>query len=413
MSRFCLILLFLASQIFAGAVEDIISLKEMGLDDSSIVESASQGEKLKPADLIKLKKAGFSNELIGKLMKAQKASSSKQSQPTTIIVQQQESKSSGEVELTVHTVINGGLLKINGKEIARTNRGINKITVPTGDHVVRLETSYGSYEEEISVKSGVANVIHIYDYVEPPESCKEVYKSYIKKFERELNSMIKSSHKIDLVDREGFRVGSEKYEGIRVDIGSSIRIFDEHQTCVTFSGQETTYDKYGDATSRKNPEVLFRIWIDPEFDLKTKAIFVERTFKNFQRIVKEYRDLDESLARIEKFKASNPEPTLAIVYSDKAKKKPTESFSLSIPLAGKLYDITKEGAYAVCPLPGVPFTYNWKRKGFDKSSSFDFPEGKKVIIAVDVNWMGNQTKVRYVSSDVDLSQVNFSNHKKF
>ena len=415
MCRTISLFLLLTSCLFAGMVEDVISLKEMGLDEASIIDSVAQGEKLKPADLLKLKKAGFSNELIGKMMKAQKAKPAAASaQPTTIIVQQQQQEEkAGEVQLTVHTDLNGATLKIDGNEVAKTTKGINKIIVPTGKHVIRMEASDGAYEKEVEFEKGQANVLHIFDHVEAPESSKTIYQKFLEKTAREITFVKAYSHKANIKGSDGFVKAEETIKDVQYSMGKSIRIFDDYLTSMVFQGVEHTYYIDSGKAYQSSPKVLFIVYFDESLEIKDYRYAVKRVYENYMETKRDYEQLDRNKAKVEQFNNSNPEPNLAIVFSDRSKKKKTESLTLSFRMSGTIYDITNEGTYAVCPLPGVPYSYSWKREGLDKSASFNFPEGKKVIIAVDMNWIGNQTKVKLVPASTDLSKVTFSNYKSF
>lgn len=61
--------LFFLQFLYCDLANDLIKLKELGLNDDLIVKSALQSdENLKPADLVKLMEAGFSSKIIEKLM---------------------------------------------------------------------------------------------------------------------------------------------------------------------------------------------------------------------------------------------------------------------------------------------------------------------------------------------------------
>ena len=152
--------------------------------------------------------------------------------------------------------------------------------------------------------------------------------------------------------------------------------------------------------------------IDKDLNILSSVVYHERVHDEFESILRQIKNLDDTLALIQAYNAQENSSNVKIVMSEKARND-TEGFSLKIHLSESLYHFDLgEGQLAVCPLKSA-YTYIWAREGIDPSESFRVTEDNNIVIAVHSNWLGNQTKVYKVPKDTDLSQINFDNVKNY
>jgi hypothetical protein len=412
-------LFFLASQsgVWGDLADDLIALKSMGMDDESLRVSVQQSNsKLSPGDMLKLKKGGFDNALIKKLLMAgMKPAQDSQAQPQTVVIQQQVAPAA-QVEITVHTHGKGGKLHVDGKLVATMHGGINKVMVPSGEHEFRLDHADKEYRQMVNIDPAQPNVFYIFYFDEVNEHSKAVFERYRREFKRELAQFCEHEFDSDIVDRDGFTVGREYYKEIECRPYATIRTFGQEKTRLMFEGRfhkkihGTKYNK--EHTYKKGLKTrFFTLDIEDSLEVSGELVYFDRAKMTFDELVLSFQRLDKNLKTIEIFNAENHAPNVKIVLSEKALKD-TRSFHLSIPLSDKLYDFQLQaGELAVCPL-STSYRYHWGRKGIEPSESFRVREDKNTVIALHSNWLGNQTKVYYIDKSIPLSSVTFENAGK-
>jgi len=140
--------------------------------------------------------------------------------------------------------------------------------------------------------------------------------------------------------------------------------------------------------------------------------YIQRAKVYFDEITSAFKKLDENLAAVEKFNSEGHPPNFLLVFSEKAKND-TEGFQLSINMSDPLYHINiHTGLASVCPLE-TSYRYSWIREGIDPSENFQVKDNHLTVLAVNSNWLGNQTKVYYLPKGTDLSKVSYDNVASF
>ncbi len=301
-SLYLIIFILSASLANAALVDDIVQLKQLGLDDDILTQSVlASEEKIVPQDLIKFKHAGFSNELIKKLLMA-KASlqdtgvSAKETH--RIIVQHKPMQQSGEVELTLHTHARGAKLHLDGKLLGVTQPGANRFNVPTGKHLFKLEHGRRLYEELVNIEVGKANILYIYHMDDATQNSIATADKFLSSHKREFDEIMKLEFRENVRGSGGEALGIRTKQNIKAYAQKSIRIYDTVLTRFVVTAV-TAFNHWGtDRISYSGEEIMFYFDMTEDLEIKKTVHFFETALNKFNELVEAYKLFDQRMIKI-------------------------------------------------------------------------------------------------------------------
>lgn len=412
-------LFFLLCQGYATTLKDIRELKTAGLDDATIIAAIDSAIEISTPEIIALKKDGYSAELIQAILKSKKTFASATVSPTVVAPSQNSlviTSTVAEKNTTVRSSVEGPRLYLDGKLIGVLKEGENKFDLPEGQKKLGMEYLNFRLESDMAI-SKTNNFIQIYDYLEADETSKLVKNELLKNNRMAISYYVESLRRRgDIVNGAGETVGNFTYVEHEWETGCRVKILDKVFYMVHSKAKYHTTMIYSDKNIENTCEkpTLFSTLLFNENGQIEKVFSHHDLGKVLETEIDIQRKLDLEQNKIElwnKQEQAQAQNNIALVYSDKAKAD-SVGFELHIGTRarGKMVYSLNLGEQKVCP---GQYYYHWRRKNISPSESLEIPEGKKAIVAIHSNFIGNQTKIYLVPIDKDLTGINFENHKNF
>jgi len=393
-----------------GVVEDIVELKDLGLDDESLLLAAKEGKmSFGKKDFSQLIAKGFSEEFIG-LLRSHTDSLKKNSQGLLLMVEAVGKEDP--ISLKVISDKPDALLLLDGKVVDRFEGGALKLGTSPGWHEVGLRWKGGEFSREIRLSEEERQTLHVFAKVPLDEESREMAQSLLeKKLSREVKAFCERDFSRSIKDRFGGVKGREFFRKVKVLPTHGIKTLDETRVRMQFQGYAQKEMANGPILMSPSLSIFFILDFNSDGEVISKQINEPRIYREYMNIIKEVEELDEDYKRIRSFNGSKDSKrlNLKIIASPKSTKD-TKAFHLSLPHSQSIYTLGL-GAWSICPLER-PYQTRWERKGVDPKSELNLNEGTRFLVVLHSNWLGDKSQIFKVPEGVELDVLNYENHKE-
>lgn len=407
-TRPTLLLAYMTLVSYAGVVEDIVELRDLGLTTEGLLLAAKDGKmSFGPSELKKLKEKGFSEDFL-ELLDAHTKSLEKESAGSLLMVEAVGEQDP--ISLKVISAKKGAVLLLDGKVVEKIeNDGVRLKTTP-GWHEIGLQWEGGEFKKEIRVTEKNFSIIHLFAEVPLDENSEEIARVFLEEDRaREIRAFKNNSLFRPIKSRSGITRGREIYRHMKAEASGGMKILDETRVRIDFKGVRERQIENGPTLS-SSEMVFFTLEVNEKGEVTDRQILEPWVYKHYQNIVKEVEDLDRDYATIRAFnKANDLQANLKIIVSPAAKKV-TRSFQLSLPHSEAIYTLGF-GEWPICPL-SRPYVTKWVRKGLDAEGELILEKDSRLLIVLHSNWLGDKTKIYQVSDDLDLAEISYENYKE-